>query len=157
MQICTISFLAALVGSATAFHPNILFTSSPRSKKISSLSATRRQFLVLSFLALISSVRAFVPLGGRPETTTTTTIRHVETALDATRRPFLSGNWKLNPSTRAEAIQLATDIRSTITKDTPDADIALFVPYIYIEPVMNAVAGTIQVGAEVRVLSFFFG
>jgi Triosephosphate isomerase len=84
---------------------------------------------------------------------TTTTSRHelARTVLDmATRRPFISGNWKLNPQSRAEAITLASEIANAITPDSPDADVALFVPYVFIESAMNAVENKLLVGAEVR-------
>ena len=65
------------------------------------------------------------------------------------RKPFISGNWKLNPQTKAEALTLATEISSSITEDSPDADVALFVPYVFIESAMGAVGGKLSVGAEV--------
>ena len=68
--------------------------------------------------------------------------------LEMARKPFISGNWKLNPQTREEAITLATDIAASITPDTPDIDVALFVPYVFIEAAMNAVGGKLMVGAE---------
>jgi len=64
------------------------------------------------------------------------------------RKPFISGNWKLNPQTRDEAVALGKEIASTITPDTPDIDIALFVPYVFIESTINAVDGKLMVGAE---------
>mmetsp|Transcript_33730 Transcript_33730/g.60708 ORF Transcript_33730/g.60708 Transcript_33730/m.60708 type:complete len:285 (-) Transcript_33730:252-1106(-) len=64
------------------------------------------------------------------------------------RKPFISGNWKLNPQTKAEALTLATEISSSITEDSPDADVALFVPYVFIESAMGAVGGKLSVGAE---------
>lgn len=83
------------------------------------------------------ATQSFVP------TTTTTT-------LSAARKPFISGNWKLNPQTRDEAIKLASDIASCITTDTPDIEVALFVPYVFIEPVIKASHSKFEVGAEVR-------
>mmetsp|Transcript_26576 Transcript_26576/g.56148 ORF Transcript_26576/g.56148 Transcript_26576/m.56148 type:complete len:285 (+) Transcript_26576:80-934(+) len=64
------------------------------------------------------------------------------------RKPFISGNWKLNPQTKDEAVTLATEISSSITADSPDADVALFVPYVFIESAMAAVGGKLSVGAE---------
>lgn len=73
------------------------------------------------------------------------------TELDMARRPFISGNWKLNPQSRDEAVKLATDIAASITTSSPDADVALFVPYVFIEAAMNAVGDKkLQIGAEVR-------
>jgi triosephosphate isomerase (TIM) len=67
----------------------------------------------------------------------------------AVRRPFISGNWKLNPQTRDEAIQLATDIAASVSEASPTADIALFVPYVFIESTMNVVQNKLMIGAEV--------
>lgn len=67
----------------------------------------------------------------------------------SSRRPFISGNWKLNPQSRAEAVTLANEIANAITPSSPDADIALFVPYVFIEAAMNSVNKKLQVGAEV--------
>lgn len=64
------------------------------------------------------------------------------------RRPFISGNWKLNPQTKDEAVTLASEISASITDESPDADVALFVPYVFIESAMGAVGGKLSVGAE---------
>jgi len=65
------------------------------------------------------------------------------------RKPFLSGNWKLNPSTQEEAVTLAQDIVKTITIDSPESDVALFIPYVFIDSVKQAVEGSkVMVGAE---------
>ena len=69
------------------------------------------------------------------------------------RKPFITGNWKLNPATKNEAISLAQDIAATVTKDSPD-DIALFVPFTFIETVQNIVGDKINVGAEVCIVLF---
>jgi len=64
------------------------------------------------------------------------------------RKPFISGNWKLNPQSKDEALVLAKGIADSITADSPDADVALFVPYVFIESAMGTVAGKLSVGAE---------
>jgi len=74
-------------------------------------------------------------------------LRTTPSQLDA-RKPFISGNWKLNPQSKAEAITLASEIASTITDATPDVDVALFVPYVFIETAMEASEGKLMVGAE---------
>jgi hypothetical protein len=84
---------------------------------------------------------------GRTSSTTTTTLYLAEP--QQKRRPFISGNWKLNPQTREEAIQLANDIASSVTDTSPNADIALFVPYVFIESTMNVVQNKLMIGAEV--------
>ena len=90
---------------------------------------------------LAGSAAAFAPstLGGRSAT-----------QLDA-RKPFITGNWKLNPQTRDEAVQLAGDIAASITDASPDADVALFVPYVFLEAAMGAAGDKLMVGAEVCV------
>jgi triosephosphate isomerase len=67
--------------------------------------------------------------------------------LDA-RKPFITGNWKLNPQTKAEALTLATEIAASITADSPDAEVALFVPYVFIEACMEVVGDKLMIGAE---------
>mmetsp|Transcript_31490 Transcript_31490/g.57029 ORF Transcript_31490/g.57029 Transcript_31490/m.57029 type:complete len:290 (+) Transcript_31490:38-907(+) len=90
-------------------------------------------------LSLLSTAGAFAPsLRSR---------QHL-TQLEAERKPFISGNWKLNPQTREEATSLASEIAASITKDTPDADIALFVPYVFIEAAQKAAEGKLMIGAE---------
>ena len=90
---------------------------------------------------LAGSAAAFAPstLGGRSAT-----------QLDA-RKPFISGNWKLNPQTRDEAVKLAGDIAASITDASPEADVALFVPYVFLEAAMGAAGDKLMVGAEVCV------
>lgn len=69
--------------------------------------------------------------------------------LQANRKPFIAGNWKLNPETKAEAVQLATDIAASVSKGS-FADVSLFVPFPFIEAVQNAVGDKVSIGAEVR-------
>ena len=91
--------------------------------------------------ALLSSASAFSPsLVSRSSSSTT---------LEMARKPFISGNWKLNPQTKEEATNLAKDIADSITDTTPDSDVALFVPYVFLETAMSSVDGKINVGAEV--------
>jgi triosephosphate isomerase len=66
------------------------------------------------------------------------------------RKPFISGNWKLNPQTKEEALTLGKEIAASITEDSPDVDVALFVPYVFIESTMGVVGDKLSVGAEVR-------
>ena len=69
--------------------------------------------------------------------------------LEAERKPFISGNWKLNPQTKDEATQLAKDIADSVLPTSPDADVALFVPYVFIDAAKQAVGDKIEIGAEV--------
>ena len=67
----------------------------------------------------------------------------------AARKPFISGNWKLNPQTKDEALELAGSIAAAVNEESPDADFALFVPYVFMESVMEKVGDWINIGAEV--------
>lgn len=64
------------------------------------------------------------------------------------RKPFITGNWKLNPSTRDEAVALAKGIADSVTPDSP-CDVALFVPFPFIESVQEVAGDKLTVGAEV--------
>jgi triosephosphate isomerase len=64
------------------------------------------------------------------------------------RKPFITGNWKLNPSTKQEAIDLATGIADAVTSDSP-CDVGLFVPFPFIETVAGVIGDKLVVGAEV--------
>ena len=97
------------------------------------------KFSAFSFLAVAGSVSAFAPTAGVSR----------YTSLEATRMPIISGNWKLNPQTREEAVTLASEISAAITPDSPEAEVALFVPYVFIEAAMGSVDGKLSVGAEV--------
>jgi hypothetical protein len=65
-----------------------------------------------------------------------------------TRKPLITGNWKMNPKTKQEAVELASGIAAAITSETP-GDVAIFVPYPFIEAVQNTVGDQLIVGAEV--------
>lgn len=64
------------------------------------------------------------------------------------RKAFITGNWKLNPQTKAEAVDLARGIAASISDDAP-CDVGLFVPFPFIETVQAIVGDKILVGAEV--------
>lgn len=96
----------------------------------------------VSLLSFLGSAAAFTP-------SATFGIGRSATELYA-RKPFISGNWKLNPQTKDEAISLASDIAKSVGPETPDSDVALFVPYVFIESTFGAVEDKIMVGAEVR-------
>ena len=64
------------------------------------------------------------------------------------RKPFISGNWKLNPQSKDEAVALASGIAGSISESSPDAEVALFVPYVFIESAQSAVSGKLSIGAE---------
>ena len=100
------------------------------------------KFTTLSTLALAATASAFAPA--------TNFAGLKSTQLEASRTAFISGNWKLNPQTREEAVTLASEIASSIGPDSPKDDVALFVPYVFIEAAMEAVDGKLKIGAEVR-------
>jgi hypothetical protein len=64
------------------------------------------------------------------------------------RKPLITGNWKLNPQTKAEAVDLARGIASSIPDNGP-CDVGLFVPFPFIETVQEIVGDKLTVGAEV--------
>ncbi len=101
---------------------------------------------VTVFLLTAKTVASFTlsPLNGAP------TMRRSTQLLASARKPFITGNWKLNPQTRDEAVQLAKEISNAVGSETGDIDVALFVPYVFIESAMKAVEGKVQIGAEVR-------
>ena len=100
------------------------------------------KFSAFSFLALCSSSGAFAPAFG---------VAPRSPALDMARTPIISGNWKLNPQSRDEAVTLAKEITASITDKSPKAEVALFVPYVFIEAVMGVTGDKISVGAEVSI------
>jgi len=63
------------------------------------------------------------------------------------RKPFITGNWKLNPQTKSEAVDLARGIAESITADSP-ADVGIFVPFPFLETVQSVVGDKLVVGAE---------
>lgn len=97
----------------------------------------------VSLLAALGSAAAFSPSGP--------SFGVSRSAVSSTelfeRKPFITGNWKLNPQSKDEAVELAKGIASSITSDSP-CDAALFVPFPFIESVMEAVDGKLKVGAE---------
>ena len=97
-------------------------------------------------LGFIGSSSAFAPVQQQQ-------VRNVQTELYE-RKPFITGNWKLNPSTKGEAIQLASEIVRAIKPDSPD--VALFVPFPFIETVQTTVGDKISIGAEVSYFLFVY-
>ena len=96
-----------------------------------------------SFAAVLCSLavaQAFMP---QPQQ-----YRPSSTELYSARRPFITGNWKMNPRTKQEAIELATGVADAVTEESP-GDVAIFVPYPFIECVQKCVGDKLVVGAEV--------
>jgi triosephosphate isomerase len=63
------------------------------------------------------------------------------------RKPYVAGNWKMNLDRRA-AVSLATAVRTGLQGDAA-VDVAVFPPFVYLEEVVRAVAGSgVAVGAQ---------
>ena len=63
------------------------------------------------------------------------------------RKPYFAGNWKMNLE-RKSALGLVHALRDRIEK-REDVDVAVFPPYVYIDEIARALAGsTIKVGAQ---------
>jgi hypothetical protein len=71
------------------------------------------------------------------------------------RKPFITGNWKLNPGTKQEAEALASAVAAAVTADSP-CDVAIFAPFPFIESANSAVNGKLLVGAQVCSCSLLF-
>jgi len=105
------------------------------------ISLTMKRSIAL--LSLVGTTNAFV---SKPFAGSASLLRSSSTELDA-RKPFITGNWKLNPQTKDEAVELAKGIADSITGDSP-ADVGLFVPFPFLETVQNVVGDKLVVGAE---------
>ena len=62
------------------------------------------------------------------------------------RRPVVAGNWKMNPETEREAVELATRVAAR-ARDLP-AETVLCPPTIWLIPVAAAVGGEVGLGAQ---------
>jgi Triosephosphate isomerase len=97
--------------------------------------------VILGFLLSRQTTAFFSKLMGRQKETTIIN--------ESLRKPFITGNWKLNPSTKDEAIELANSVAKAVSSTSP-ADVAVFVPFPFLESVQNAVGDKMIVGAQVR-------
>jgi len=62
------------------------------------------------------------------------------------RRPIVAGNWKLNPATKAEAIELLNGLKAG---GVHDSEVVIFPPLPYLSDALTILAGTgINVGAQ---------
>jgi triosephosphate isomerase len=93
--------------------------------------------LLLPLLLAISEVHAFAPSGQ---------LSSSHTALFAGRTPLICGNWKLNPSTIQEAVDLAAGISNSVPSDK--RDVILFVPFPFLDSVQQVVGNSVKVGAQ---------
>ena len=67
------------------------------------------------------------------------------TVSTSTRRPILAGNWKLNPTTRKEALELLSGLKA----NSNDAEVVIFPPLPFLFDAISMLEGTgIKVGAQ---------
>jgi len=97
------------------------------------------KFLIQSLLAFAAHTAAFAPIS-KPSFQSVSITELYE------RKPFITGNWKLNPATLDEATELSSKIAEAISSDSPE--VALFVPFPYIEHVQRIVGDKLEVGAQ---------
>lgn len=63
------------------------------------------------------------------------------------RRPFIAGNWKMNLD-RRRALDLVAGVRAAADRRA-DVDVAIFPPFVYLDEVARAVAGSrVRLGAQ---------
>jgi len=112
------------------------------------------QFTASAFtaLTLVASCGAF-----SPATIQNTAFIRSVTSLDAKRQPIMAGNWKMNPATVEDAIELASGLTKLLGDDTCPIDdenplcteVVVFPPHPFLSSVKNKVeeAG-ISIGAQ---------
>eukprot|EP00588_Corethron_pennatum_P009009 CAMPEP_0194267468 /NCGR_PEP_ID=MMETSP0169-20130528/1950_1 /TAXON_ID=218684 /ORGANISM="Corethron pennatum, Strain L29A3" /LENGTH=578 /DNA_ID=CAMNT_0039008301 /DNA_START=125 /DNA_END=1861 /DNA_ORIENTATION=+ len=65
------------------------------------------------------------------------------------RRPIVAGNWKLNPTTRAEAAELLAGLAAGGAGGAAGAEVVVFPPLPFLSDALDVLAGTgIKVGAQ---------
>ena len=63
------------------------------------------------------------------------------------RKPYLAGNWKMNLD-RKSALELVSALRDRVGNRS-DVDVAVFPPFVYIDEIARALAGSsVRVGAQ---------
>jgi triosephosphate isomerase len=63
------------------------------------------------------------------------------------RKPFIAGNWKMNLE-RKSALGLVSAVRDRVAS-REDIDVAVFPPYVYLDEIARALAGSpVRVGAQ---------
>lgn len=101
---------------------------------------------VIAAIFFVPCVQAL--LSCRPQVSNNRLHSQVQLWASNPRKPFITGNWKMNPTTKQEAVELASGIASAVNSDSP-GDVAIFVPYPFIEAVQSVVGDRLLVGAEV--------
>jgi len=106
------------------------------------------QFQATVLAALLSSAAAFSPSVGK---------KAVSTSLNAGRQPIMAGNWKMNPATEEDAIELGTGLTKLLGDETCPIDdenplcteVVVFPPHPFISKVKDCVEDAgITVGAQ---------
>lgn len=65
------------------------------------------------------------------------------------RRPFMGGNWKLNPKTVSSATSLATDVGKLCVGVTTELDICVYPPHPFLVPVFSKLEATnVKIGGQ---------
>lgn len=65
------------------------------------------------------------------------------------RRPVLAANWKMNPRTATEAVELARGVREAAAAHASTLEVALFPPFPWLVPVSGELAGgALSLGAQ---------
>ena len=59
------------------------------------------------------------------------------------RRPLLAANWKMNPVTRAEAVELARGVAHAAEAQAQRVEVAVFPPFCWLVPVAATLNGTV--------------
>jgi hypothetical protein len=130
-----------------------MLSSTSQIRTCTALAATTAILCVLSVVCGFSSSKAHLCKSAASHHQHTS-ILFAATTAPHKRQPFITGNWKLNPATKDEAIQLARDIAASVNHENANAGggpVALFVPFPFIECVQNIVGNKIVVGAEVGI------
>jgi triosephosphate isomerase len=65
------------------------------------------------------------------------------------QRPLLAANWKMNPVTRADAVELARGVAPVAMEQADQVEVALFPPFCWLTPVAGVLEGSgIGLGAQ---------
>jgi triosephosphate isomerase (TIM) len=65
------------------------------------------------------------------------------------RKPLLAANWKMNPVTRADAVELARGVAPAAAESAERVEVAVFPPFCWLAPVATAIDGSgVGLGAQ---------
>jgi len=108
----------------------------------------------IAAITALSCANAFSPSAPR-------TFGITSTQLDAKRQPIMAGNWKMNPGTEDDAIELASGLTTLLGEETCPMDednefcteVVLFPPFPFLSKVKNVVE---EVGITVGAQSIYY-